>query len=175
MKGFESQISERIDELCDIIQMSLACDNEVLDFTEYIRYGTSITLTDLDWPLTRFFLSDVFNHLSYGKHLGCVANGYDIDGQIEALQNLYSLSATVAVLPSVMLPLIKNSFLKTYFWSHTKTFKSLKKVISVRCFATPPTNWIKSAATALREFCRKSFGESKTQGNHVLIWRVIAL
>lgn len=48
MKGFESQISERIDELCDIIEMSMGCDNEVLDFTEYIRYGTSITLTDLD-------------------------------------------------------------------------------------------------------------------------------
>lgn len=70
MKGFEYQISERIDELCGIIQTSLACNDNVVDFTAYIRYGTAanshanrLRLTKLDSSLVMFLIILVTENL----------------------------------------------------------------------------------------------------------------
>src|SRR6266516_6494163 len=89
------------------------------------------TSTDCLTETIRWFLSDVFSQLTYGEPIGCVAQGRDVNGLIQALQNLYAMSATIAVLPWLLLPLLRNSLLRKYLLAYTTTFKSMKKLYLV--------------------------------------------
>ncbi|MCJ1432411.1 hypothetical protein MMC27_001767 [Xylographa pallens] len=114
MKDFEPIISDRILSLCDTIRTKSCLTGKPLDIAAY----------------TRFFLSDVFNHLTYGKPIGCVEHGEDVDGLIQALQDIYWLTASVAVLPWLLLPLMKNGFVFRYLLPYTETGKAMQRVFA---------------------------------------------
>ena len=72
----------------------------------------------------RYFLSDTWSHLVYGRPKGWVSKGSDVQGLLAALQGVYSMSATAAVNPWLM-PFLRNPFLRKYVWSRTQTFKNM--------------------------------------------------
>lgn len=111
LKKFEKTIDERIAELCDRIKQRSAA-HEAVDFSEYVRW----------------WLADVYSHIAYGEPLGCVARGHDVNGLIDAIQSAYSMVGTVAVLPWLFIPLIKNALLKKLVVPYLKASKGIKKL-----------------------------------------------
>ncbi|KAI0175292.1 cytochrome P450 [Pestalotiopsis sp. NC0098] len=109
----EHKISERVDELCHVIRQRASIPGRPLDFSEYLRY----------------FLSDTWSHLVYGRPKGFVAKGGDVQGLLASLQGVYGMSATAAVSPWLM-PLLRNPFLRKYLWSCTRTFKNMDNLYS---------------------------------------------
>jgi len=110
----ESKMSERIDELCEVIRERAAKTGDALDFSEYLRY----------------FLSDVWSHLVYGQPKGWVKEGKDVGGLLEALQGVYPISGTAAVMPWTM-PLLRNPFLRKHLWSRTQWGKYMDTLYAV--------------------------------------------
>lgn len=104
----EHKITERVDELCVKIRERSVLPNQPLDFSEYLRY----------------FLSDTWSHLVYGKPMGWVREGQDVGGLLAALQGVYGMSATAAVMPWLM-PSLRSPTIIKYFWSRTATFKNM--------------------------------------------------
>lgn len=80
--------------------------------------------------LHRWFLSDTWSHLVYGKPLGCVDQGKDVKGLLAALQGVYSMSAVAAIMPRLM-HLLRNSWLRENIWCYTKTFKNINTLCTV--------------------------------------------
>ena len=81
--------------------------------------------------IASWFLTDVFGHLTYGEPIGCVAQGQDVDGLMNALQNIYSMVATVAVLPWLLIPIIRNTVFKKTIMPHLSAVKGLNKLTTV--------------------------------------------
>ena len=101
VKQYEDAINERISELCDgILRKS--------------RSGQSVDLAEY----TRWYLADTYNHLAYGQSNGCVANESDVDGLVDGIQSAYPMVGTVAVLPWLLIPLIKNALFKSLVLPH---------------------------------------------------------
>lgn len=130
----EAKISERIDELCVKVRERSSVPGKPLDFSEHLRQVARLASIIFIRSLTgvcRWFLSDVWSHLVYGEPKGCVAQGRDVNGLLAALQGIYSMSATAAVMPWLM-PLLRNPLWRRYFWSWTKTFRNMETLYSVR-------------------------------------------
>ena len=82
----------------------------------------------------RWFLNDVISGMVHGEPLGCITQGQDVHGLIRTLHGIYTMSSFVAVLPYLMLPLVKNLFLRRYVFKYTKAFRSIKKLSSVSTY-----------------------------------------
>lgn len=87
----------------------------------------------------RWFLADTWNYLAYGQRLGHVDQGRDVNGHIAALQGVYSMSATAAVMPWLM-PLLRHPTWRRYFWAITPTFRNLNRLFDVRKQLRPLQN-----------------------------------
>ncbi|KAI1398503.1 cytochrome P450 monooxygenase [Hypoxylon fuscum] len=109
----EGKISERIDELCVKIQERSSEQGNPLDFSQHLRW----------------FLTDVWTHLIYGEARGCVAQGRDVNGLLDSLQGVYSMSAKAAVMPWLT-PLLRLPLWRKYVWSWTKTFQHMDNLYS---------------------------------------------
>ena len=78
----------------------------------------------------RYFLSDTWSHLVYGQPMGWVREGRDVGGLLDALQGVYGMSATAAVIPFLQ-PLLRNKFLRENLWCYTNTFCNVEKLFQV--------------------------------------------
>lgn len=88
--------------------------------------GKSLLLTRSRW-----FLADTFGHLAYGEPPGCISQGRDAGGLIHALQSIYSMAGTVAVLPWLMMPLMRNKLFQNLVMPHLTAVKGLQKLKDV--------------------------------------------
>jgi len=78
----------------------------------------------------RYFLSDTWSHIVYGQPVGWVREGRDVDGLLDALQGVYAMSATAAVIPFLQ-PLLRNKFLRKHLWCYTDTFCNMERLFQV--------------------------------------------
>ncbi|KAK3319551.1 cytochrome P450 [Cercophora scortea] len=76
----EAKIDERIEEFCAKLSERSSATGRALDFSEHLRW----------------FLSDVWSHLVYGKPYGPLAQGRDVNELLAAIQGVYSMSASAA-------------------------------------------------------------------------------
>ena len=83
-----------------------------------------------------WWLADVYSHIAYGEPLGCVAQRQDVNGLIDAIQSAYPMVGTVAVLPWLFIPLIKNTALKKLVVPYLRASKGIKKLTDVRASGT---------------------------------------
>ena len=113
-KQFEGAINDRISELCDKIS-ERSRSGQGVDFAEY----------------TRWYLADTYSHLAYGEPNGCVANEKDVGGLINGIQSAYPMVGTVAVLPWLFIPLIKNAVFKRLILPHWEAIKGIQLHIDV--------------------------------------------
>ena len=133
-RDHENKISERVDELCNIISKRSVDEGRAIDFSQHLRY-VSQRLRGLIQDakvFSRWFLADTWTHLVYGQPTGSVAAGEDSKHLIEALEGVYVFSATAAVLPWLM-PWLRKAWWRKHVWCYLKTFKNMKVIFKVRC------------------------------------------
>ncbi|KAL9626676.1 MAG: hypothetical protein Q9164_007822, partial [Protoblastenia rupestris] len=70
-------------------------------------------------------------HIAYGESLGCIVQNKDAGGLIGAIQSAYPMVGTVAVLPWLLVPLIKNRILKRFSVPYLTASKGIKKLTDV--------------------------------------------
>lgn len=112
MKNFEAEFDERVLDFITVARDRFSRPGDSIDFSEYLRW----------------FLSDTFSQLAYGEAPGAVQAGKDVGGLVGSLQNVYSFSASAAVLPWLLIPLFKSPLLRKYLWNRTQTFQSMDKI-----------------------------------------------
>ncbi len=62
----------------------------------------------------RWHVYDTMTHLIYGKSVGMVQSGCDVDGLISEWHHMFTLGGVVATLPWLIRPLITNQWLKKF-------------------------------------------------------------
>ena len=85
----------------------------------------------------RWFLDDAFSDVVHGESQGCVAAERDNGGLVRSLQDTYTLSGFVAVLPNIFLPLVRSRLWKKYLFQYTKAFRGIQHLCSVRTSLQP--------------------------------------
>ncbi|KAG8532440.1 uncharacterized protein KY384_002317 [Bacidia gigantensis] len=114
LSKFEGRIDEQIDGLC--AQLGQKCKTgKSVDFVEYV------------------------SHIAYGKPLGCVDQGRDVGGLIDAIQSIYPMVGTVAVLPQIFIPIFNNRFCRRFINPHLKPFREIQKHFDVELRPPDPT------------------------------------
>ena len=99
-------------ELCDKTS-ERSRSGQGVDFAEY----------------TRWYLADIYSHLTYGEPNGCVSNEKDVGGLINGIQSAYAMVGTVAVVPWLLIPLIKNAIKGVQMHIDVSTISTAEKIL----------------------------------------------
>ncbi|KAL8703658.1 MAG: hypothetical protein Q9201_003170 [Fulgogasparrea decipioides] len=110
VRRFENRLDSHVIAFCDAIKQRSIDPQKPLDFSDHIRW----------------FLNDTFNDVVHGQSLACVLAERDNGGLVRSLQDIYTLSGFVAVLPNVFVPLVRSTLWKKYLFRHTKAFRGIQ-------------------------------------------------
>lgn len=91
--------------------------------------------------------------------MGWVREGKDVGGLLGALQGVYGMSATAAVMPWLM-PSLRSDFWRKYVWSHTETFRNMGSLFRVSGMRAPWT--LKLKFIAIRYHARRARCEASS-------------
>ena len=98
LKRLESDVDESVREIITIFREKFARTGQALDFACWAQW----------------FVYDLVSHLGFGRAIGFVKEGRDVNGLIQAFHDMGPLAGLVAALPWLMNPILKNPLFKRY-------------------------------------------------------------
>lgn len=68
----------------------------------------------------RFYVYDAITLLIYGKSVGMVDSGHDVDHLISDWHQVFTLGGLIATLPWLISPIIKSRYMKRFLMPHKR-------------------------------------------------------
>ena len=116
----------------------------------------------------RWHVYDTVTHLIYGKSTDMVQNDCDVDGLIGEWHHEFTLGGMVATLPWLVVPIIKNPWLKRFLMPTKGNSTGSGHIMSVREGSYSRLNfWSSRGAGGAKIFF------SGTKGYSNIVWRIL--
>ena len=117
LRRFEGEVDVHIAELCGIFRARFAQTGKPLDFACWAQW----------------FVYDLVTQLGFGKPVGFVKQGKDVEGLIQSFHDMAPMAGLVAALPWLMNPILKNPLFKHYMMPKAGDNTGTGKIMKVRC------------------------------------------